>query len=79
MLANVNYSQLKDIHQLTNDYTQVQLEKAELLQKIDDLGITSKVAAIQDNLNELKATLNDKLTGLTQIVRPMHGSTFDRN
>ncbi len=46
MLANVNYSQLKDIHQLTNDYTQVQLEKAELLQKVDDLDITSKVAAI---------------------------------
>jgi hypothetical protein len=70
MLANVNYSQLKRLHQLTNDYTQVQLEKAELLQKVDDLDITSKVTAIQDNLNELKATLNDKLTGLTQIVRP---------
>jgi hypothetical protein len=46
------------------------LEKAELLQKVDDLDITSKVAAIQDNLNQLKATLNNKLAGLTQIVRP---------
>jgi hypothetical protein len=70
LLANMNYSQLKDIHQLTNDYTQVQLEKAELLQKVDDLDITSKVAAIQNTLNELNATLKDKLTGLTQIVRP---------
>ena len=37
---------------------------------MDNLDITGRVAAIQDNLNELKATLNDKLTGLTQIARP---------
>jgi hypothetical protein len=40
----MNYSQLKDIHQLTNDYTQLQLEKAELAQKVEEPDITSKVA-----------------------------------
>jgi DNA anti-recombination protein RmuC len=66
----MNYSQLKRIHKLTNDHTQLQLEKAELAQKVEELEITSKVAVMQDNLNDLKATLNDKLTGLSQIVRP---------
>jgi hypothetical protein len=69
LLANMNYAQLKRIYKLTDDYTQLQMEKAELTQKVEELDITSKVAAIQDNLNELKATLNDKLNGLSQIVR----------
>ena len=30
LLANMNYTQLKSIYKLTDDYTQVQLEKAEL-------------------------------------------------
>jgi hypothetical protein len=60
LLTRINYSQLKDIHQLTNDYTQLQLEKVELAHKVEELDITTKVAGIQDNLNELKATLNDK-------------------
>ena len=70
LLASVNYSQLKDIHRLTDDHAQVQLEKIELTQKVEGLDITSKVEAIQENLNQLKDTLNDKLTGLSQIVRP---------
>ncbi len=70
LLANMNYAQLKNIYKLTDDYTQVQMEQAELTQKVDGLDITNKVAAIQKNLDELKTTLNDKLTGLSQIVRP---------
>jgi hypothetical protein len=66
----MNYSQLKRVHKLTNDHTQLQLEKAELAQNVEEVDITSKVSAIQDNLNELKTTLNDKLTGWSQIVRP---------
>jgi hypothetical protein len=56
LLANMNHEQLMDIHKLTDDYTQVQLEKAELSQKLDGLDITGKVAAIQKNLDGLKAT-----------------------
>ena len=70
LLANMNYTQLKNIYKLTDDYTQVQLEKAELSQKLDGLDITSKVADIQKNLDGLKATLENKLTGLSQIIRP---------
>ncbi len=46
------------------------LEKEQLTQQVDGLNITNKVAAIQKNLDDLKTTLSDKLTGLTQIVRP---------
>jgi hypothetical protein len=66
----MNYTQLKTIYKLTDDYAQVQLEKVELSQKVEGLDITSKVAAIQTNLDQLRATLNDKLTGLSQVVRP---------
>jgi hypothetical protein len=70
LLASINYAQLKQLYKLTDDYTQIQLEKEELTQKVDGLDITNKVVAIQKNLDDLKTTLNDKLTGLSQIVRP---------
>ena len=57
-------------HKLTDDHAQIQLEKEQLTQQVDGLNITNKVAAIQKNLDDLKTTLSDKLTGLTQIVRP---------
>jgi hypothetical protein len=47
LLASMNYTQLKSIYKLTDDYAQVQLEKAELSQKLDGLDITNKVADIQ--------------------------------
>ena len=43
----MNYEQLKRLYKLTDDYTQIQLEKEELTQKVDGLNITKKVAAIQ--------------------------------
>jgi hypothetical protein len=46
-LANMNYAQLKRLYKLTDDYTQIQLEKEELTKKVNGLDITSKVAAIQ--------------------------------
>ncbi len=66
----MNYEQLKRLHKLTDDHAQIQLEKEQLTQQVDGLNITKKVAAIQKNLHYLKTTLSDKLTGLTQIVRP---------
>jgi hypothetical protein len=63
LLASMNYAQHKQLYRLTDDYTQIQLEKEELTQKVHGLDITNKVAAIQKNLDDLKTTLNDKLTG----------------
>ena len=54
LLASVNYSQLKDIHRLTDDHAQVQLEKIELTQKVEGLDITSKVEAIQKKSKSTK-------------------------
>ena len=70
LLANMSYEQLKRLHNLTDINAKIQLEKEQLTEQIDGLNITRRVAAIQKNIDDLKNILSDKLTGLTQIIRP---------
>ena len=76
LLASSNYDQLMKIYKLTDDYAQVQNEKLELSNKVDKLDITGKVATIQKHLDQLQATLSDKLTGLSQLARPNDESSL---
>jgi hypothetical protein len=70
LLANMNYEQLKRLHNLTDTNAKIQLEKEQLREHVDGLNITRRVTAIQKSIDDLKTTLSDKLTVLTQTDHP---------
>jgi hypothetical protein len=70
LLANMNYEQLKQLHKLTDINAKMQLEKEQLKEHVDGLNITRRVATIQKSIDDLKTTLSDKLTAITQVDHP---------